>query len=168
MNLPHGMDGQGPEHSSTWIERYLQLMNDGWATLTKDHIMSESYKPMKNCNMQVVCCSDAGNLFHAYRRQVRRDYRKPLINIMNKKLLKYKPSTTTFEFMNRDRFQTILPEEDQAINPKEVKKVVITYGQAYYSALDKRKELDRKVTLLIIYFRTWLSLELNSWLPSTT
>lgn len=93
---------------------------------------------MRQCNMQVVCCSNAGNLFHAYRRQVRRDYRKPLINLVNKKLLKLRDACTTFDFLNNQRFITILEEEDSTINPKDVKKVVITYGQAYYSALEKR------------------------------
>lgn len=112
MNLPHGMDGQGPEHSSTRIERFLQMMNDGWATLTKDSLLHSDKKPLRNCNMQVVCCSDAGNLFHAYRRQVRRDYRKPLINIVNKKLLKFKGSATNYDFMDEDRFMTLIPEVD--------------------------------------------------------
>merc|ERR1711862_125115 len=119
-------------------------MNDGWATLTKDSILLQEKKPLRDCNMQVVCCSDAGNLFHAYRRQVRRDYRKPLINIVNKKLLKFKGSSTDYKFMDYDRFMTVLPEADKEIDPKNVKKVVITYGQAYYSALDKRTELNRK------------------------
>ena len=89
--------------------------------------------------MQVVCCSTAGNLFHAYRRQVRRDYRKPLINILNKKLLKLRDASTNFEFLNNNLFATIIGETDQKkINPQDVKKVVITYGQAYYSALEKR------------------------------
>ena len=88
--------------------------------------------------MQVVCCSTAGNLFHAYRRQVRRDYRKPLINILNKKLLKLRDASTNFEFLNNNKFATIISETDDKINPQDVKKVVITYGQAYYSALEKR------------------------------
>ena len=88
--------------------------------------------------MQVVCCSTAGNLFHAYRRQVRRDYRKPLINILNKKLLKLRDASTNFEFLNNNLFATIIGETDEKINPQDVNKVVITYGQAYYSALEKR------------------------------
>ncbi len=85
-----------------------------------------------------MCCSNAGNLFHAYRRQVRRDFRKPLINVINKKLLKLRDSATNFDFMNNNKFTTIIGEEDQTINPKDVKKIVITYGQAYFSALEKR------------------------------
>ena len=150
LNLPHGMDGQGPEHSSCRIESYLQLMNDGWTTLTKESILSENYRPLRQSNFHVVCCSNAGNLFHAYRRQVRRDFRKPLINVVNKKLLKLRDSTTNFEFFNNNKFTRIIGEGDASINPKDVKKVVITYGQAYFSALEKRTELQRKVLDLII------------------
>lgn len=100
--------------------------------------------------MQVICCSNAGNLFHAYRRQLRRDYRKPLINLMNKKLLKLRDASTNFEFLGKDRFVTIINEQDPSINPKDVKKVIITYGQAYYSALEKRKELKRNVNIFLI------------------
>ena len=110
-------------------------MYDGWANLTKESILKEEYKPLRQCNMQVVCCSNAGNLFHAYRRQVRRDYRKPLINFVNKKLLKLRDACTTFDFLNNHQFTTIIDEEDKSIDQKDVKKVVITYGQAYYSAL---------------------------------
>lgn len=71
-----------------------------------------------------------------------------MINVVNKKLLKLRDSTTTFDFMNNNKFSTILGEEDQTIIPKDVKKVVITYGQAYFSALEKRTELKRKVMFL--------------------
>lgn len=85
--------------------------------------------------MQVICCSHAGNLFHAMRRQMRRDYRKPLINFVNKKLLKLKEATTNFATLNNNHFDTIIDEVDSGIDPKAVKKVVLLYGQAYYAAL---------------------------------
>lgn len=100
--------------------------------------MSENYRPLRQSNFHVVCCSNAGNLFHAYRRQVRRDFRKPLINVINKKLLKLRDAATNFDFMNNNKFTNIIAEDDPTINPKEVKKVIITYGQAYFSALEKR------------------------------
>lgn len=93
-------------------------MNDGWTHLTKESILNDEYRPMRQCNMQVVCCSNAGNLFHAYRRQVRRDYRKPLINLVNKKLLKLRDSCTTFDFLNTKQFVTVIGEEEKIINPK--------------------------------------------------
>jgi len=90
MNLPHGMDGQGPEHSSARMERFLQMMSDNWTTLVKNKKLNIDERALRNTNMQVICASSAGNIFHAMRRQMRRDYRKPLINFVNKKLLKLK------------------------------------------------------------------------------
>lgn len=113
-------------------------MNDGWTTLKKEHLLTENYRPLRQSNFAVVCCSTAGNLFHAYRRQVRRDFRKPLINIVNKKLLKLRDASTNFAFLNNNKFTSVIGEEDQSIVPEQVKKVIITYGQAYYAALEKR------------------------------
>lgn len=93
MNLPHGMDGQGPEHSSARMERYLQLANESWVNIAQERAKSH-FSPLRNINLQVICVSNASNLFHAYRRQLRRDYRKPLINFVSKKLLKLKEATS--------------------------------------------------------------------------
>jgi len=149
MSLPHGMDGQGPEHSSARMERYLQQMSDSWTSLTKEKVMTFGYKPIKKNNMQIVNVSNAANLFHLYRRQLRRDYRKPLINFVNKKLLKLRDSTSSMDEMGQERFMTIYDEADKNINPKNVKKVVLCTGQAYYSALEKRKELQRNDVAII-------------------
>lgn len=69
------------------------------------------------------------------RRQMRRDYRKPLINFVNKKLLKHKQACTSFEELNTDRFDSIIDDPTRGLDPKNVTKVVLLYGQAYYSAL---------------------------------
>ena len=90
---------------------------------------------MKNTNLHVICCSNAANLFHAYRRQLRRDYRKPLINIVNKKLLKLRDACSTLAELSTPRFKTVIGEVDTQIDPTAVKKVVFMTGQAYYSAL---------------------------------
>ena len=150
MNLPHGMDGQGPEHSSARVERYLQMMSDSWTNLSKDRLSAFGYKPIKKNNMQVVYCSNAANLFHLYRRQLRRDYRKPLINMVSKKLLKLRDAQSSLGDFNAERFMTMYDESDAKVEKKAVKKVVILAGQAYYSALEKRKELNRQVFLKII------------------
>ena len=86
LNLPHGMDGQGPEHSSARMERFLQMSDDN--TDVNQDIKYEDQ--IKNCNIQIVCCSTTANYFHAMRRQMVRNYRKPLIMFNSKKLLKFK------------------------------------------------------------------------------
>lgn len=86
LNLPHGMDGQGPEHSSARMERFLHMSDDN-CDVNQDVKFEEQ---MRNCNIQVVCCSTTSNYFHAMRRQMIRDYRKPLIMLNSKKLLKFK------------------------------------------------------------------------------
>jgi 2-oxoglutarate dehydrogenase E1 component len=135
MNLPHGMDGQGPEHSSGRMERYLQMMNDSWINLVKNGKIEIDEKALRHANMAIICCSTAKNIFHSMRRQMRRDYRKPLINFVNKKLLKHKEASTTFEELNTDRFDSVIDDHTPGLDPKNVSKVVLLYGQAYYSAL---------------------------------
>ena len=93
--------------------------------------------------MSVICCSTSSNLFHAMRRQMRRDYRKPLIHFVNKKLLKHRDACSSLEDLNNDHFDTIV--DDASVNPQDVTKVVLLYGQAYYAALERRNELGRKV-----------------------
>lgn len=86
LNLPHGMDGQGPEHSSARLERFLQMSDDNC-----DVDLSLTYEQqLAKCNVQIVTCSNTSNYFHVLRRQLRRDYRKPLVNFNSKKLLKFK------------------------------------------------------------------------------
>lgn len=132
------MDGQGPEHSSARMERYLQLVSESWVSIAEERA-DKSYDAMKATNMHVICCSNAANLFHAYRRQLRRDYRKPLINFVSKKLLKLRDAGSPLSQLTKDSFETVIGEKDESIDPKNVKKVVVTSGQAFYSILEKRK-----------------------------
>lgn len=150
LNLPHGMDGQGPEHSSGRMERFLQMMNDSWTELIANNEARFDPSALRHTNMAVICSSTAANLFHGLRRQMRRDYRKPLISFVNKKLLKLREAGSSFADLNRNHFDTII--DDATVDPKNVKKVVLLYGQAYYSALEKRTSLERNV--LFILFRT--------------
>lgn len=120
LNLPHGMDGQGPEHSSGRIERSLQMMNDNWTNLIVNNEAHFDPSALRKSNMAVICCSNAANIFHAMRRQMRRDFRKPLFNYVNKKLLKLREAGTNFSELNRDHFDTVI--DDHSINADEVKK----------------------------------------------
>lgn len=86
LSLPHGMDGQGPEHSQGRIERFLQLSDDACDVEQSDSLEEQ----LRSGNIQVICCSTTANYFHALRRQLHRNYRKPLIAFNSKKLLKFK------------------------------------------------------------------------------
>jgi 2-oxoglutarate dehydrogenase E1 component len=120
MLLPHGYEGQGPEHSSARLERFLQLCGEN--------------------NMQVVNITTPANFFHALRRQIHRNYRKPLIVMTPKSLLRHKLATSTLEDMKPGtRFQRVIPEID-AIDPKKVRRLVFTSGKLYYELLEKRRE----------------------------
>lgn len=141
LSLPHGMDGQGPEHSSGRVERFLQLMSDNLSTIVQEH---KDYvkRPIKNSNIQVVITSFAGNYFHLLRRQIIREYRKPLIHCFSKKLLKYKPASSKLkDFTEQTRFMTVVGESypEELILPEQVKRVLIVSGQAYYDLLEFRR-----------------------------
>jgi 2-oxoglutarate dehydrogenase E1 component len=117
--LPHGYEGQGPEHSSGRLERFLQLSaEDNW---------------------QVVNCSTPANYFHALRRQLRRDFRKPLIVMTPKSLLRHKLCVSKLsEFTGETRFHRVLGEA-QALD-KDVKRVVLCSGKVYYDLLEAREK----------------------------
>ena len=130
MLLPHGYEGQGPEHSSARLERYLQLYADG--------------------NIQVVNCSTPASYFHVLRRQLRRSVRKPLIVMSPKSLLRHKRCVSALEEMSGGaRFHRVIGETDSAIAPDRVRRVVFCSGKVYYDLLAAREERGtRDVALL--------------------
>jgi len=150
VKLPHGMDGQGPEHSSARMERYLQMMGDSWLNIVKNGELVFDPKALRHNNMAVICCSTAHNHFHSLRRQLRRDYRKPLINCFNKKLLKMKDAFAPLSELTKNRFDSVIDDLTPGLDPKAVTKIVLLYGQAYYAALEKRTELGRKVIFFLL------------------
>jgi 2-oxoglutarate dehydrogenase E1 component len=119
MMLPHGYEGQGPEHSSARIERFLQLCAD--------------------YNMQVVVPSTPAQMFHVLRRQMLRPYRRPLVIMSPKSMLRHKESVSTLEDLAGGRFQPLIPEAE-AIDPGKVKRVVFCSGKVYYDLLAARRE----------------------------
>ena len=131
MLLPHGYEGQGPEHSSARLERFLQLCS--------------------NDNMQVMNCTTPANYFHALRRQMHRDFRKPLIMMTPKSLLRNKYCVSNLEdFSKENSFHRIL--WDHAVDPRnnsfiklrktsEIKKVIMCSGKVYFDLLDAREKL---------------------------
>ena len=115
--LPHGLEGQGPEHSSARLERFLQLA-------AKD-------------NLQVAYPTTPAQFFHLLRRQVKRKIRKPLVVMTPKSLLRHPEVVSALEELAEGRFQKVIPER-----VKGARKVLLTSGKVYYDLLQKRKELQ--------------------------
>jgi 2-oxoglutarate dehydrogenase E1 component len=144
MLLPHGMDGQGPEHSSSRIERFLELMDDDYRKIPDANLEIQS------TNMQICNPSFSANYFHLLIRQMKRQFRKPLIIPSPKKLLRFKGANSNIEdFGEGLRFTKVRPEYNQEVNAnaKNVKRVLICTGQVYYDLLARREKLGRKVKI---------------------
>jgi len=128
MLLPHGYEGQGPEHSSARLERFLQLC--------ADH------------NMQVVVPSTPAQIYHMLRRQVVRPMRRPLVVMTPKSLLRHPLCTSTLEELAEGSFQNVIGEIDE-IDASKVERVVFCSGKVYYELLQKRRE-DKLNNIAII------------------
>lgn len=128
MLLPHGYEGQGPEHTSARLERYLQLCAED--------------------NLQVVNCTTPANFFHVLRRQLHRYYRKPLIVLTPKSLLRHKGATSSLSDFDTNRtFQEIIP--DSLPPSTSIERLILCSGKVYYDLLEEReKENIKNVALL--------------------
>ena len=129
--LPHGYDGQGPEHSSGRLERWLQLCSEE--------------------NMQIIMPSEASQMFHILRRQVLRSYRKPLVIFMSKRLLRFKESTSPLEnFVEGTAFHPVIGDTAQRADNSKVKRVILCAGQVYYDLAKGREErgLEEQVAIV--------------------
>jgi 2-oxoglutarate dehydrogenase E1 component len=150
MLLPHGYDGQGAEHSSCRVERLLQLTDEDShkiPPLARDQRMQ-----IQHTNWQVVNCTTPANYFHCLRRQIHRDFRKPLIVVSPKNLLRNKLCVSTLEEMGPGtEFQRVFQEHDPEItnNPDRVKTLVYCSGQIYYELLTERERLQRTDIALV-------------------
>ncbi len=121
MLLPHGYEGQGPEHSSGRVERFLQLCAED--------------------NIQVVNCTTPANYFHVLRRQVNRDFRKPLIIMTPKSLLRHKRCVSKLSDMGPGScFHRVMYCDDVPSKPKDAKQVVICTGKVYYDLVEEREK----------------------------
>ena len=133
LMLPHGYEGQGPEHSSARLERFMQLSADA--------------------NMQVVQPTTASQIFHVLRRQMVRNLRKPLIIMTPKSLLRNKDATSPLSEFTKGAFQTVIPENKEEIIKRadKVKRIVTCSGKVYYDLVKKREEkgIDDAVILRV-------------------
>ncbi|WP_457280656.1 2-oxoglutarate dehydrogenase E1 component [Polaromonas sp. P5_D5] len=131
LMLPHGYEGQGPEHSSARLERFMQLSAD--------------------TNMQVVQPTTASQIFHVLRRQMVRNLRKPLVIMTPKSLLRNKDATSPLSEFTKGGFQTIIPETKDDINKKadKVKRIIACSGKVYYDLAKKREEKGIDDTAII-------------------
>ena len=128
LMLPHGYEGQGPEHSSARLERFMQLSAD--------------------TNMQVVQPTTASQIFHILRRQMVRNLRKPLIIMTPKSLLRAKDAASPLSEFTKGIFQTVIPE-NKALKADKVKRVVACSGKVYYDLVKRREENSHDDTAII-------------------
>lgn len=143
MLLPHGYDGQGAEHSSCRLERFLQMSDDDEDDVP-DYAEAGDGKQIQRANWQVMNLSTPANYFHALRQQLHRDFRKPLVIASPKALLRHKACVSTYEDMGPDsKFLRLIPERDEAIrnNPDQVKRLIFCTGKIYYELVAERERL---------------------------
>ena len=151
MLLPHGYDGQGPEHSSARVERYLQMCDDD-PDVIPDFEADYFDKNQRNYNWSVVNCSTAANYFHVLRRQLRRDFRKPLVVVAPKKLLKFRDASSKIEsFGPGHKFSRTISERDSdSLLPKDkIRKIIFCTGQVYYDIRNERNQKGQKDAVII-------------------
>jgi 2-oxoglutarate dehydrogenase E1 component len=120
LMLPHGYEGQGPEHSSARLERFMQLSADN--------------------NMQVVQPTTASQIFHLLRRQMVRMFRKPLVIMTPKSLLRNKDATSPLTEFTKGEFRTVIGELESGIEASKVKRIIACSGKVYYDLVKKREE----------------------------
>jgi 2-oxoglutarate dehydrogenase E1 component len=121
MLLPHGYEGQGPEHSSARLERYLQLCAEN--------------------NLQVCNLTTPAQYFHALRRQMHRNFRKPLVVMSPKSLLRHRLAVSSPRELTEGTFQPVLGEVD-GIDPATARRILLCSGKVYYDLLAARRERD--------------------------
>ncbi|NCW26535.1 MAG: 2-oxoglutarate dehydrogenase E1 component, partial [Betaproteobacteria bacterium] len=129
LMLPHGYEGQGPEHSSARIERFLQLCAEN--------------------NMQIVQPTTPSQIFHVLRRQMIRGFRKPLVLFTPKSLLRHKEAVSSLDELAKGGFELVIGETDKSIDAKKVTRVVVCSGRLYFDLIAARREAKREDLAII-------------------
>lgn len=150
MLLPHGMEGMGPEHSSARVERFLQMCSDD-----PDYFPPESedfaIRQLHDINWIVANCSTPANYFHIMRRQIAMPFRKPLVLMTPKSLLRHPEARSPFsEMTDGTEFQRVIPDASPASqNPSKVKKLIFCSGRVYYDLVKARRERNLESDIAI-------------------
>lgn len=152
--LPHGYEGMGPEHSSARLERFLTLASDDADELQAADVGAADFEmcQLRNINWQVLNCTTPANYAHALRRQIKLPFRKPLVMLTPKSLLRKPEARSSFdEFMGASRFQRVYGESGPAAaNPEAVQKLVICNGKVFYEidATIREKGLEKEIAVI--------------------
>jgi 2-oxoglutarate dehydrogenase E1 component len=154
MNLPHGYDGQGPEHSSGRMERFLQLCNEDPRIFPSPDKLDRQHQ---DCNMQIVYCTTPANSFHILRRQMNRQFRKPLVSFFSKSLLRHPLARSKIEdFTGDSAFQWIIPDPAHAEDAEfkiethdKIDRVILCSGQVF-AALFKHRQQNNLTNTAIV------------------
>ena len=149
LSLPHGYDGQGPEHSSGRLERFLQLANEDERYFPSEEKLQRQHQ---DCNFQVAYPTTPANLFHLLRRQQHRQFRKPLALFFSKQLLRHPLARSSLSEFTDEGFKWIIEdvEHGKAIGTKEeTKRLVLLTGQVYTALHKKRADLGDKTTAFL-------------------
>jgi len=150
MLLPHGYDGQGAEHSSCRLERFLQACDDDEDDVPD--LDESASRQTQKANWQVMNLTTPANYFHALRQQLHREFRKPLVIAAPKALLRHKACTSSLEDMGpNSQFQRLIPERDPEIaaNPDQVTRLVFCTGKIYYELAAERERLGIKNVAIV-------------------
>ena len=125
--LPHGYEGQGAEHSSARIERYLNLCAEN--------------------NLQIVNCTTPANFFHVLRRQLHRPFRKPLVIFTPKSLLRHPRCTSSMNDLAKGNFEELI--DDSSADAAKVSRVIVCSGKVYYDLLEQKEKDQLNIVALI-------------------
>ncbi|XP_071011359.1 2-oxoglutarate dehydrogenase complex component E1-like [Oncorhynchus clarkii lewisi] len=149
--LPHGMEGMGPEHSSARPERFLQMCNEDPDTYPIFSAEEFAVRQLYDCNWIIVNCSTPANYFHVLRRQILQAFRKPLIVITPKSLLRHPEAKSSFDDMlPGTHFQRLIPDSGPVCeNPEAVKRIVFCTGKVYYELTRERNNRGNDDTVAI-------------------